>query len=64
MVNSTQQARNVSLEPIKLPIPNGPVFLIDDIVYSRWTLTIAAWLLRKNGSGQVWPMALSQSRND
>jgi ATP-dependent DNA helicase RecQ len=60
MANSAQQARNVdgSLALNSLPVPNGPVLLVDDIVYSRWTLTISAWLLRKNGSGQVWPIAL------
>jgi ATP-dependent DNA helicase RecQ len=37
------------------------VLLIDDMVDSRWTLTVSAWLLRSNGSGEVWPMALSQA---
>jgi ATP-dependent DNA helicase RecQ len=36
------------------------VLLVDDMVDSRWTLTIAAWLLRSNGSGEVWPIALAQ----
>ncbi|MFT9067231.1 MAG: RecQ family ATP-dependent DNA helicase [Acetobacter syzygii] len=63
MANSTQQARNIdgSLALNGLPISPGPVLLIDDMVDSRWTLTVAAWLLRKNGSGAVWPMALSQT---
>ena len=26
---------------------------------SRWTLTVAAWLLRSHGSGEVWPFALA-----
>jgi ATP-dependent DNA helicase RecQ len=34
------------------------------MVDSRWTLTVSAWLLRKNGSGEVWPMALSQTGHD
>jgi ATP-dependent DNA helicase RecQ len=38
--------------------------LVDDMVDSRWTLTVAAWLLRKNGSGDVWSMALSQTGHD
>jgi ATP-dependent DNA helicase RecQ len=61
--NSAQQARNIdgSLAIQGQPIPHGPVLLIDDMVDSRWTLTVSAWLLRKNGSGEVWPMALSQS---
>jgi ATP-dependent DNA helicase RecQ len=66
MTNSIQQVCNVygSLALNSLPVPSGPVLLVDDIVSSRWTLTISGWLLRKNGSGEVWPLALSQSRND
>lgn len=66
MANSTQQARNIdgSLELNGQPVPHGPVILVDDMVDSRWTLTVAAWLLRKNGSGDVWPMALSQTGHD
>jgi ATP-dependent DNA helicase RecQ len=60
MANSTQQARNIdgSLVLVGQP-PSSPVLLVDDMVDSRWTLTVAAWLLRTNGSGEVWPMALS-----
>lgn len=63
MANSTQQARNLdgSLSPSGEPIPAGAVLLVDDMVNSRWTLTVSAWLLRMNGSGEVWPMALSQA---
>lgn len=66
MANSTQQARNIdgSLELKGHPVPMGPVLLVDDMVDSRWTLTVSAWLLRKNGSGEVWPMALSQTGHD
>lgn len=66
MANSTQQARNIdgSLTLNGQPIPSGPVLLVDDMVDSRWTLTVSAWLLRKNGSGAVWPMALSQTGHD
>ena len=66
MANSTQQARNIdgSLELNGQPIPHGPVLLIDDMVDSRWTLTVSAWLLRKSCSGEVWPMALSQTGHD
>lgn len=42
-------------------VPGGPVLLVDDMVDSRWTLTIAAWLLLNNGSGPVWPLALAQA---
>ena len=63
MANSAQQARNIdgSLALDAQPLPRGPVILVDDRVDSRWTLTVAAWLLRKGGSGVVWPMVLSQS---
>ncbi len=66
MANSTQQARNIdgSLTLNGQPVPHGPVILVDDMVDSRWTLTVAAWLLRKSGSGDVWPMALSQTGHD
>jgi ATP-dependent DNA helicase RecQ len=61
MANSTQQARNIdgSLTTNKRPIVSGSVLLIDDMVDSRWTMTVAAWLLRKNGSGEVFPLALA-----
>lgn len=66
MANSTQQARNIdgSLALNGQQVPHGPVLLVDDMVDSRWTLTVSAWLLRKNGSGAVWPMVLSQTGHD
>ncbi|HEX7331811.1 MAG TPA: RecQ family ATP-dependent DNA helicase [Pyrinomonadaceae bacterium] len=65
MANSTQQARNVdgSLDVIDQPLLTGPVLLVDDMVDSRWTLTVAAWLLRTNGAGEVWPLALAFTGN-
>jgi len=44
--------------------PRGPVLLVDDMVDSRWTLTVAAWLLRRGGSGEVWPLVLAQTGHD
>jgi ATP-dependent DNA helicase RecQ len=66
MANSTQQARNIdgSLVVVGEPLPHGPVLLVDDMVDSRWTLTVATWLLRANGSGEVWPIALSLTGHD
>lgn len=66
MANSTQQARNIdgSLSLNGQTVPDGPVMLVDDMVDSRWTLTIAAWLLRKSGSGDVYPLVLSQTGHD
>ena len=61
MENSVQQARNVdgSLAVSAAHVPPTPLLLVDDIVGSRWTFTVAAWLLRKHGSGSVRPLALS-----
>jgi hypothetical protein len=68
MANSTQQARNIdgSLALNGQPIPPGPVLLVDDMVDSRWTLTVAAWLLRKSGSGEFgrWPFHKRGTTND
>ncbi|MDR1274958.1 MAG: RecQ family ATP-dependent DNA helicase [Candidatus Accumulibacter sp.] len=65
MANSIQQARNVdasfALDEHEQPVHPRPVLLVDDMVDSRWTLTVCVWLLRKNGSGPVWPMVLSQA---
>ena len=66
MENSIQQARNVdgSLEVDVGQVHSGPVILVDDMVDSKWTMTVAAWLLQRNGSGKVWPMALSFAGRD
>ncbi len=63
MANSTRQARNVdgSLGLSRDPLPGGPVLLVDDMVDSRWTLTVAAWLLRSHGSAEVWPLVLADT---
>jgi ATP-dependent DNA helicase RecQ len=60
MANSAQQARNVdgALKITSKPLP-GAVLLVDDMVDSRWTLTVASYLLRTAGSGPVWPLALA-----
>lgn len=61
MANSAQQARNIdgSLGVIDAELPSGPVLLVDDMVDSRWTLTVSAWLLRSRGCAEVWPLALA-----
>lgn len=63
MANSSQQARNIdgSLS-IRAPvIPAGPVLLVDDMVDSKWTMTVATWLLTTHGSGPVYPLALAST---
>ena len=37
----------------------GPVLLVDDLVDSRWTMTVASMLLRSNGAVAVLPFALA-----
>ena len=66
MENSSHQARNIdgSLVLNGQDILPGAVLLVDDMVDSRWTLTVFAWMLRTNGSGEVWPRALSQTGHD
>ncbi|HEU4390135.1 MAG TPA: helicase-related protein, partial [Blastocatellia bacterium] len=62
MANSSMQARNVlgSLA-IERPVPAGPVLLIDDIVDSGWTLTLAGSLLLRHESGPVYPLTLARA---
>jgi ATP-dependent DNA helicase RecQ len=60
--NSSQQARNLDGGlTVPAPIPSGPCLLVDDTVDSRWTFTVAAWLLREHGAGPVFPLALAQT---
>ena len=44
---------------IDLAHQGQPVLLIDDLVDSRWTLTVAARALRRAGSGPVLPFVLA-----
>lgn len=62
MHNSSQQALNLdgSLS-LTVSIPTGPCLLVDDMVDSRWTFTVAAWLLREHGAGPVFPLALART---
>ena len=64
MANSAQQALNLDGSMQCSGSLPGPVLLVDDIVHSRWTMTVAAWLLRKEGAGEVWPLALAQMEAD
>jgi ATP-dependent DNA helicase RecQ len=40
----------------------GPVLLVDDLVDSGWTMTVAARLLRHAGAPAVLPLALAVSQ--
>ena len=65
MANSSQQARNVdgAMRVTAAALPPGPVLLVDDMVDSKWTLTVAAYLLTTHGSGPVYPLALASTAN-
>lgn len=64
MANSWQQAHNLTgvFRVTARPPMAGPVLLVDDIVDSRWTLTVVSALLREAGSGPVFPIALAANR--
>ena len=62
MENSSTQMRNAlsKLEVVADP-PAGGGLLVDDIVDSRWTLTVAANLLAARGSGPLYPVVLADA---
>lgn len=66
MANSIQQARNIDgvFAVSEVPHPGQPVLLVDDMVDSRWTLTIAGYLLRSHGAGPVYPVALASTSHN
>ncbi|RMH96277.1 MAG: ATP-dependent DNA helicase RecG, partial [Calditrichaeota bacterium] len=60
--NRFHQCRNLDgVFEIPHPVPAGPVLLVDDIIDSGWTMTVAAALLRQAGSGPVYPVALAST---
>ena len=61
MENSYQQARNV-LEAFEVAdVRPGPVLLVDDVVDSRWTLTVIGNKLSTAGAGPVYAVALADA---
>src|SRR4051794_19143848 len=62
MENTTQQLRSVlGAFEVDADVPRGPVLLLDDLVDSRWTITVAGIALRDAGSGAVHPLALAKA---
>lgn len=62
MENSAHQCANLDRAfRIVGSVPSGPVFLIDDLVDSKWTFTVAAYLLLEHGAGSVYPIALAST---
>jgi len=62
MENSFQQAKNAN-EGFALEgnSPKTPVILIDDMVDSKWTLTICGYLLKSQGVSKVYPFVLAST---
>lgn len=62
MQNNFQQCKN-AYDGFKVigKCPEDPVLLIDDMVDSRWTFTVCGSLLKKAGSGDVYPFALAST---
>ena len=64
MENSAHQGANVSgAFELVGDLPAGPVFLVDDLVDSRWTLTEVGRILRQSGSGNVYPLTLASTQS-
>ena len=60
MRNSPQAATNAWRSLAVLPDTElaGPVLLLGEVVRTRWTITVASYLLREHGAGPVLPLAL------
>ena len=62
MQNSSQHFLNVQRAfAVRGDVPPGPVLLVDDIVDSRWTITVVGMELREAGAGPVFPFALTDT---
>jgi ATP-dependent DNA helicase RecQ len=49
----------LALDP-GVPLPDGPVLLVDDVCRTRWTVTVASALLRAAGVPAVFPVVGQQ----
>lgn len=62
MANSAQQVANIiDAFKIKAIVPEGPCLLVDDIFDSRWTLTVAGFLIAQHGGGPVYSFTLAKA---
>lgn len=60
--NSTMKFENAFRSiGVRQRIPQGNVLLVDDCTDSGWTFTVCGYLLRRAGSGEVYPFALANS---
>ncbi|MDK1488649.1 RecQ family ATP-dependent DNA helicase [Sinorhizobium sp. 7-81] len=63
MMNSWQQSSNLdgAFEIDTDLVQDGSVLLVDDVVDSRWSLTVIGALLREVGAGPVFPLVLASA---
>ncbi|MER8385710.1 hypothetical protein NKJ46_33810 [Mesorhizobium sp. M0166] len=63
MMNSWQQSSNLdgAFEVAAEQLERGSVLLVDDVVDSRWSLTVIGALLRQAGAGPVFPLVLASA---
>lgn len=63
MMNSWQQSQNLdgAFEVDAEVMQEGPVLLVDDVVDSRWSLTVIGALLREAGADAVFPLVLASA---
>jgi ATP-dependent DNA helicase RecQ len=60
--NSAFQCQNVlNGFSVKDGCPNCDMLLIDDLVDSKWTLTVCGSMLREHGAGRVYPFAIASA---
>ena len=58
--NSAQRVAAVTRRfTLEADVPAGPVLLVDDLVVTGWTMTLAARALREAGATEVLPLALA-----
>jgi ATP-dependent DNA helicase RecQ len=63
MQNSAQQLENIidAFGVVPDAVSPDPVLLVDDIVDSRWSLTVCGVILVEAGSGPVHPVVLADA---
>ncbi|GAB2477081.1 RecQ family ATP-dependent DNA helicase [Jatrophihabitans fulvus] len=59
--NVDAAARALTRLSVDGEVPPGPVLLLDDVTRSGFSFTVAAALLRENGAGPVYPLALHKT---
>lgn len=63
MQNPQQALQNLdgAFNVLSHAILSEPCYLLDDMVDSRWTLTVAGYLLKQAGTAEIFPIALAST---